>query len=171
MKSQNFFQFEPNVSSLRFKNLQQASFNPEPSSTQTSGRGFRNRTWVFSRCADTQTLKTTEGTVKPALLGKLSFGKPMSPPRFGNASSLLPAGVLLGGARPGFPQQRRAEDADDGQVEGDADGERPDGPQEGWHRPVELEPRPPGRHVRDHALHLEVGSHHSADVEQLVAVA
>lgn len=88
-----------------------------------------------------------------------------------NASSLLPAGVLLSGARPGFPQQRRAEDADDGQVEGDADGERPDGPQEGWRRPVELEPRPPGRHVRDHALHLEVGSHHSADVEQLVAMA
>lgn len=79
--------------------------------------------------------------------------------------------MLLAGAVPVFPQQRGAEDADDGQVEGEADGKRPDGPQEGRHGPVELEPRPARRHVRDDALHLEVGSYHGADVEQLVAVA
>lgn len=70
-----------------------------------------------------------------------------------------------------FPQQRRAEDGDDAQVEGEADEERPDGAQEGRRRPVGQEPRPPRRHVRHHALHLEVGAHHGADVEQLVAVA
>lgn len=31
--------------------------------------------------------------------------------------------------------------------------------------------RPAGRHVCDDPLHLEVGPHHGADVEQLVAVA
>lgn len=32
-------------------------------------------------------------------------------------------------------------------------------------------PRPPWRHVGHHALHLEVGSYHGTDVEELVAVA
>lgn len=79
--------------------------------------------------------------------------------------------VRLVGGVAGFPQQRGAENADDAQVEDEADGQHPDGPQEGRHRSVGHEPRPPRRHVCYHALHLEVGPHHGADVEELVAVA
>lgn len=71
----------------------------------------------------------------------------------------------------GLPQQWGAENDDDAQVEDEAGDQHPDGPQEGRHRPVGQEPRPPWRHVRYHALHLEVGPHHGADVEELVAVA
>lgn len=93
----------------------------------------------------------------------------------GNAPSLLLAlagrSVRLGGAVAAFPQQRGAENADDAQVEDEAEDQHPDGPQEGGHRRVGHERRPPRRHVCDHALHLEVGPHHGADVEELVAVA
>lgn len=71
----------------------------------------------------------------------------------------------------GFPQQRRAEDADDAQVEKEADDQHADGPQEGGRRSVGQESRPPWHHVGYHALHLEVGPQDGADVEQLVAVA
>ena len=43
----------------------------------------------------------------------------------------------------GFPQQRRAEDADDAQVEKEADDQHADGPQEGGRRSVGQESRPP----------------------------
>lgn len=79
--------------------------------------------------------------------------------------------VRLVGAAAGLPQQRGAEDANDAQVENEADGESTDCPQEGWHHPMGHKPRPARHHVCDDALHLEVGTHHSADVEELVAVA
>lgn len=94
----------------------------------------------------------------------------------GDSSSLLPAlaGLRVLLRRRGvaaFPQQRCAEDADDAQVEDEAGDQHPDGPQERGHGRVGQERRPPGRHVRQHALHLEVGPHHGADVEELVTVA
>ena len=79
--------------------------------------------------------------------------------------------MRLVGAVARFPQQRGAENADDAQVEDEAGHQHPDGPQEGGPGSVGQEPRPPRRHVRHHTLHLEVGPHHGADVEQLVAVA
>lgn len=79
--------------------------------------------------------------------------------------------MLLAGGVAWFPQQRGAENANDAQVEDEAGDQHPDGPQEGRHHSVSCEPCPPCRHVRDHTLHLEVGPHHSADVEELVAVA
>lgn len=51
-------------------------------------------------------------------------------------------GARLVGAVAGLPQQRRAEDADDSQVEEEADGQHPDSPQEGGRRPVGQERRP-----------------------------
>lgn len=85
--------------------------------------------------------------------------------------ALAGGGVRLVGAVAWFPQQRGAENADDAQVEDEAGHQHPDGPQEGGPGSVGQEPRPPRRHVRHHTLHLEVGPHHCADVEQLVAVA
>lgn len=79
--------------------------------------------------------------------------------------------VRLVGGVAAFPQQRGAEDDDDAHVEDEAGDQHPDGPQEGGHHSVSQEPRPPWRHVCHHALHLEVGPHHGADVEELVAVA
>lgn len=79
--------------------------------------------------------------------------------------------VRLAGAALRLPQQGGAEDADDAQVEEQAEHQHADRPQEGGRRPLGQQRRPPGRHVRDDALHLEVGAHHGADVEQLVAVA
>lgn len=49
----------------------------------------------------------------------------------------------LVGAMAGLPQQWGAEDADDGQIEEEADDQHPDGPQEGGHRPMGRERRPP----------------------------
>lgn len=51
--------------------------------------------------------------------------------------------VWLVGAVAGFPQQRGAKNADDAQVEEEADDQHPDGPQEGGHRSVGHERRPP----------------------------
>lgn len=79
--------------------------------------------------------------------------------------------MWLVGAAARFPEQRGAENADYSEVDGEADGECPDGPKKRWHHSVVQEPRPPRCHVCDHTLHLEVGPHHSADVEELVAVA
>lgn len=68
-----------------------------------------------------------------------------------NSPSLLLAlarrRVRLVGAVAGFPQQRGAENADDAQVEDEAEDQHPDGPQEGGHRSLGHERRPPGRHV------------------------
>lgn len=79
--------------------------------------------------------------------------------------------VQLVGGVAGFPQQGGAEDDNDAQVEDKAGDKHPDGSQEGGHRSVGQEPRPPRRHVCHHALHLEVGPHDGADVKELVAVA
>lgn len=51
--------------------------------------------------------------------------------------------LQLVGAVAGSPKKRRAENADDAQVEDDADDQRSDGPEEGRRRSVGLEPRPP----------------------------
>ncbi len=51
--------------------------------------------------------------------------------------------VRLVGGVAGFPQQRGAEDADNAQVEDEADDQNTDGPQEGGHRPVGHKCRPP----------------------------
>lgn len=85
--------------------------------------------------------------------------------------ALARSSVRRVGAGAGFPQQRGTENADDAQVEDEADDQHPDGPQEGGHSSVGHEHRPPWHHVCYHALHLEVGPHHGADVEELVAVA
>lgn len=85
--------------------------------------------------------------------------------------ALARSSVRRAGAGTGFPQQRGAENADDAQVEDEADDQHPDSPQEGGHGSVGHEHRPPWHHVCYHALHLEVRPHHGADVEELVAVA
>lgn len=76
-----------------------------------------------------------------------------------------------GGAALGLSQQRRTEDADDGQVEQDAQDQGADRPLERGCGPLSHEERPARHHVGDHAFHLEVCAHHGADVEELVAVA
>ena len=88
----------------------------------------------------------------------------------------VPLALVLGrvrraGAAARVPQQRRAEYADDAEVEDEADDQHADGPQEGGRGSVGRQPRLPLRHVRQDALHLEVGPHHGTDVEELVAVA
>lgn len=70
-----------------------------------------------------------------------------------------------------FPQQQGAENSNDAEVEEEAEEERPHGPQEGGHRSLGDEQGFPRHHVRYDRLHLEVCPHHSADVEELVAVA
>lgn len=70
-----------------------------------------------------------------------------------------------------FPQQQGAENSNDAQVETEAEEECPHGPQEGRQHPVGDQHRFPRHHVGDDSLHLEVRPHHSADVEELVAVA
>lgn len=57
--------------------------------------------------------------------------------------SLLLALAGLVGAAAGFPQQRRAENADDAQVEDETEDQHPDGPQQGGQRYVGQERRPP----------------------------
>lgn len=51
--------------------------------------------------------------------------------------------MRLVGAVAGIPQQRGAENADDAQVEEEADDQDPDGPREGGRRSVGHERRPP----------------------------
>lgn len=70
-----------------------------------------------------------------------------------------------------FPQQQGAENSNDAEVEEEAEEECPHGPQEGGHHSLGDEHGFPRHHVRYDRLHLEVRPHHSADVEELVAVA
>lgn len=70
-----------------------------------------------------------------------------------------------------FPQQQGAENANDAQVEEEAEQERPHRPREGRQAPVGHQRRFAGHHVGYDGLHLEVCPHHGADVEELVAVA
>lgn len=70
-----------------------------------------------------------------------------------------------------FPQQQGAENSNDTQVEEEAQEERSHGPQEGRQHPLGDQRGFPGHHVAHDGLHLEVRAHHSADVEELVAVA
>lgn len=85
--------------------------------------------------------------------------------------ALAGGGVLLAAVGAGLPQQRRAEHGDDAQVEDEAEDEGANRAEEGRRRAVGLQPQAAGRHVGEDALHLEVGSHHGGDVEELVAVA
>lgn len=78
---------------------------------------------------------------------------------------------LLATSVAAFPQQQGAENSNDGQVEEEADEEGPHSAQEGWQHPASHQRGPPGHHVSDDGLHLEVCAHHGADVEELVAVA
>lgn len=86
---------------------------------------------------------------------------------------LAPAGggVLLAAAGAGLPQQERAEHGDDAQVKDKAEDEGAEGAKEGRRQAVGLQPLAPRRHVGEDTLHLEVSSHHGADVEELVTVA
>lgn len=70
-----------------------------------------------------------------------------------------------------FPQQQGAENSNDAQVEEEAEEKSPRGPQEGRQHPVGDQRGFPRHHVGYDGLHLEVCPHHSADVEELVAVA
>lgn len=70
----------------------------------------------------------------------------------------------------GCPQQGGAEESYDGQVENHSDRDGSNGAQEGGHGSVGGQPASPGAHISQDSLHLEVGPHHSADMEELVTV-
>lgn len=78
--------------------------------------------------------------------------------------------VWLIGALTWVPKQWGTEDANDAQVQEEAQGQCPYRTQEGRKRPLGDEPGTAGGHVGQYGFHLKVGAHHGTDVKELVTV-